>query len=433
MEKIKEQGNLKFVFKENKEQCFSPILELYRGKIYAFLLKSFMYNCIETLGTKIFSMKKSYPRTITNLLSSWFFTLYSNYNFEGDAFFPNNFYNTESLKETLLDFSKYDPNLTDVENKIDRILKELVEVYKKSLINLEDYKNSSYFKNFQGNYKITIEEIEQKREEDNIIFCKFKITFPFKLKDKRQENIINNILIPKYIYQKLKNRYSGPKDMENDYIWVIVYRYQLLGSNNNQLGVLPNILFKMSIDFGLNFECFASSINSTFENYCSVYYDVEKYFGSKGNFFNLKPIKGTYGFNPPYQKNIMDSGINKLISFLDEATKNKNDLNFIITIPIWDKIGKKIMKFTYPEKKNIPDIDYTEFDSIDEIINSKYFKIKLMIPKDKFTYLDHNFHLYKNVTIQHTYILVISNTNIDFKDKFSRYIFTDNESKNVEI
>ena len=28
--------------------------------------------------------------------------------------------------------------------------------------------------------------------------------------------------------------------------------------------------------------------------------DVEKYFGSIGNFFNIKPISGVYSFNPPY-------------------------------------------------------------------------------------------------------------------------------------
>ena len=423
MEKTQREGNLNFIYKENKEQCFSPILELYRGKIYAFILKGFMFNCIEKLGTKIFSIKKSYPRTITNLLSSWFFTLYSDYKFDGDAFFPNNLDNTDSLKETLTDFAKYDTSIDNVEIKIDKILNELKQNYKKSIENLEDYKNSSYFENNKNDYKISKEEIIQNRDKEKIVFCKFAIEFPFKLKDKRQENIINNILIPKYIYDKMISRYSGPSGKVNDYIWVIIYRYQLLGSNNNQLGVLPNVLHQMNIDFDLNFECFASSINSTFNNYCSVYYDVEKYFGSRGNFFNLKPFSGTYGFNPPYQKNIMDFGINKIINHLDLATDNEKDLTFIITIPIWDRLGRKIMKFSYPEKKTVPDIEYSEFDSINDILKSKYFKIKLMIPKDKFTYLDHNFHLYKNITIQHTYILVLSNTKIDFKKKFNNYVF----------
>ena len=65
------------------------------------------------------------------------------------------------------------------------------------------------------------------------------ITFPFKIRDKRQPNIINNILIPEYIYKKLESRFNGPSDKINEYIWIIVNRYQLLFSNNNQLIVLP--------------------------------------------------------------------------------------------------------------------------------------------------------------------------------------------------
>jgi hypothetical protein len=36
-----------------------------------------------------------------------------------------------------------------------------------------------------------------------------------------------------------------------------------------------------------------------------------------------------------------------------------------------------------------------------------------MIPKEKFTYIDHNFELYKNKTIQNTYLIVLSNTNFN--------------------
>lgn len=421
---IIDKQHIKYSYKKNKEQELNPILELYRGKVYAYILKSFIFNCTDNLGSKIFSIKKSYPRTITNLLSSWFFTLYSTYDFSEDPFFPSNYENIKPLEDTLTDFAKYDPTIENVEEKINKITTSLKKTYKEAMENLNDYKNSDYYKEKKSFYKTSKSIVYQTRHNNNITFYKFSITYPFKLRDKRQENIINNILIPKYIFDKLEKRYTGPEDKLNDYLWIIIYRYQLLGSNNNQLAVLPHILMKMNLDFGLSFECFASSINSTFDDYCSIYYDVEKYFGSKGNFFNLVPLEGTFGFNPPYQKNVMDSGIFRLLDLLDLATKSKNDLTFIITIPIWDKIGRKIMKYSYPEKLKIPVIEYDDFEGIQEIFKSKYFKTKLMIPKDKFTYLDHNFHLYKNVTIQHTYILVLSNTDIDFKSKLESYIFS---------
>jgi len=54
-----------------------PILELYRGKIYCNILNNFIFVCTKHLGKEIFSIKKSYQRTLTNLLSSWMFNLYS--------------------------------------------------------------------------------------------------------------------------------------------------------------------------------------------------------------------------------------------------------------------------------------------------------------------------------------------------------------------
>ncbi len=432
-----EKSNIKYSYQKNKDQDLNPILELYRGKVYAYILKSFIFNCTENLGTKIFSIKKSYPRTITNLLSSWFFTLYSSYDFSDDSFFPSNFHNIDPLYDTLSDFTKYDANIQNKEEKIKIILDKLKFTYSEAMNNLREYKKSEYYIEKKTLYKVDKKKIIQIRGKDKINFYKFLISFPFKLRDKRQENIINNILIPEYIYNKLKNKYIGEENKMDDYLWIIIYRYQLLGSNNNQLGVLPDILDKMHHDFNLNFECFASSINSTFNDYCSIYYDVEKYFGSKGNFFNFTPIEGTFGFNPPYQKNVMDRGIKKLICFLEQADSNGKELTFIITIPIWDKLGRKIMKFTCPEKSKTPVIDYDDFEGITEIFKSKYFKAKLMVSKDKFTYLDHNFHLYKNVTIQHTYILVLSNKKINFQSKLNSYIFVNQNNietvKEIEV
>jgi hypothetical protein len=88
-----------------------PILELYRGKIYCNILNNFIFVCTKYLGKEIFSYKKSYQRTLTNLLSSWMFNLYSfsnltkeNYNIifddnnydllkhgNWDSFIPNNY------------------------------------------------------------------------------------------------------------------------------------------------------------------------------------------------------------------------------------------------------------------------------------------------------------------------------------------------------
>jgi hypothetical protein len=404
----------KTLIKNNYE--LEPILELYKGKLFLYIIKIFINDCITYLGKKIFSVKKSYVRTITNLLASWIFYLYITYDFEMDYFFPTNYTDTISLENTLRDLCKYDKTITDIDIKINNILNNLKQNYKYQLELLNTYKKSALFINNKTNYYINKKIIKL----ENIIFYKFNIKTLFTIKDYKLCKIINNILIPETIYNKFKSNYTGPINKMDEYIWIIIYRYQLLGSNNHQLAVLPSIMLNMKNDLNLNFECFASSINRTFNNYCSIYYDVEQYFGSYGNFFNIIPIEGTFGFNPPYQKDIIDIGIHKIIDHLDNSKKT---LTFIITIPIWDNNGKNYMKEIYNNNLEKQNIDYGDFDIINKIKISKYFKKIKLIPKEKFTYIDHNFLLYKNKTIQNTYIIVLSNTDhqIEYFDKIDEY------------
>jgi hypothetical protein len=330
------------------------------------------------------------------LFSSWIFSLYINYDFSEDYLLPTNYNNISTLKETLIDLCKFDSSISDVHNKIDNVLKNLVNTYKIQLKLLSNYQTSELFKKTNNKYKIN------KKIHKNI-FYKFDINVQFDIKNKKLINILNNLLIPITIYNKLSNCYSGPENKMDDYIWAILFRYQLLGSNNHQLAVLPQVMNKLSDDLNLNFECFASLINNTFNHFCSVYYDLEQYFGSVGNFFNIIPVKGTFGFNPPYQKDVINNGIRKLFIFLDETSE---ELTFIITIPIWDFEGQLMMN-------NKPNINYGDFEIISEIKKSKYFRELKMIPKEKFTYIDHNFGLYKNKTIQDTYVIILSNKSFD--------------------
>jgi hypothetical protein len=401
--------HLKFHTSQTSNKILEPLLELYKGKLYSCLIKLFTNDCIKTFGIHIFSIKKSYSRTITNLFSSWMFSLYISYDFSNDYFFPTNYTNTLLLEDTLKDFCKYDKTITNVNEKILIILTNLKNNYKNKLELLNNYSKSQLYKQNKTNYVIKKKLINIKKNKNSSIettFYKFNLNILFTIKDKRLINILNNILLPVNIYNKLINVFTGPQNKVDEYIWAIIFRYQLLGSNNHQLAVLPNIMKLMTQDYNLNFECFASAINSTFPNYCSIYYDLEKYFGSIGSFFNIIPIKGTYGFNPPYQKDIIEIGVEKIFNFLDKTTES---LTFIITIPIWDTIGRAYMKKHYNNELYKQNIDYGDFCIVNKMRESKYYIGLRMIPKDKFTYVDHNFELYKNKTIQNTYVIILSN------------------------
>ena len=415
--------HLIFSTTQNTNIKLEPIIELYRGKLFTNLSKSFQNDCLNQFGPEIFSIKKSPSRTLSNLLSCWIFSLYITYDFSDDYFLPSNYSNTKILEDTLRDLCKYNDKIINIDNKINKIVNKLKTKYKTSLELLKTYQESTIFKQNKNKYQIKksiINILNNKDTNTEIIFYKFQIIVNFSIRDKKLLNILDNILLPIKIYDKLFNLYNGPKELFNEYLWAIVFRYQLLSSNNHQLAVLPNIMKLMTRDYNLNFECFASAINSTFPNYCSIYYDLEKYFGSVGNFFNICPIKGTFGFNPPYQKDLIESGIEKIFIFLNNTNEA---LSFIITIPIWDNNGKEYMKINYDNEFKKQTIDYGDFKIISKIQNSKYFKGLRMIAKDDFTYVDHNFELYKNKTIQNTYVILLSNQPIDIS-LINSYNFT---------
>ena len=406
-------NNIEFEYSLNFTKDTSIVLELYRGKLFCHIIKEFINKATVLFGTKIFSVKKSFPRTLTNLLSSWMFTLYASEKFDPtfDPFLPNNYTEIQSLINTLDDLVKYDENIKKPETLINLLMVYIVKTYEEQHKLLLNYKKSSYYHDNKSKYKVRKIKIQQLRNNINYYFYKYIIDIEFEIKDKRLLNIIDNLLIPLDEYDKLKNNYTGNTNMD-DMICIILFRYQLLGSNNHQLGVKSDIMHKMNDNYNLNFECFASSINNTFPHYCSIYQDVEQYFGSVGSFYNLIPKKGTFGINPPYQKNIIDSALLKVINFLYLAKEKNNELSFIITIPIWDIEGKKFFTNDLPQQY----IDYGDFEIIKIIQESEFHKITRMISKENFTYIDHNFKLTKNKTIQNTYVIILStNENINIQ------------------
>ena len=409
-----ETKNFELYYKDNINTEINLDKELFRGELYCHLLKSFTKSCLNNLNEKIFSHKKNYTRTITNLLASWFFTLYQEYDFLSDEFFPSNYKNNDELiKKILKDYCSLD-DVIDLDIKIDNIINDLYKCYEGILEKLDKYIKKS------NNIIVYKNETCHERNNKKILFYNFNISYIGLTMCNKLNNIINNIMIPVEQYNEMKNRYNNNINNDMDtIIWIILFRYQLLSSNNNQLAVIPSIYNKMITDFNLSVECFASAINSSLDYFCSIYYDVEKYFGSIGNFFNIDPIRGVYSFNPPYQYDVISNGILKIINHME---KTKEKLTFIITIPIWDNIGKQIMLDNNMENNNNI-IKYDDFEIMNIIRKSPYLRGLRMISKDDFTYMDHNFYLFKNKTIQNTYVIIMSNYENNYIDKINLYNF----------
>ena len=111
-----------------------------------------------------------------------------------------------------------------------------------------------------------------------------------------------------------------------------------------------------------------------------------------------------------------------MIDSLNKSKEINEKLCFIITIPIWDIEGKKYMADNNMMNNNDM-IHYKDFTTMTIIKNSIFFKGLRMISKDMFTYFDHNFHLFKNKTIQNTYVIVMSNYDNNYIDTINTYDF----------
>ena len=92
-------------------------------------------------------------------------------------------------------------------------------------------------------------------------------------------------------------------------------------------------------------ECFASSLNANLGvgMYRSGFFrDIEKHFGSIGNFFQWKSSaigKNNnlwYEANPPFAPGLMREMVVKLIKHLDAADEKKRALSFVIIVPACD-------------------------------------------------------------------------------------------------
>jgi hypothetical protein len=255
----------KLSYVDNNSNDINLQLELHRGELYCELLKKFTASCLKNLDEPVFSHKKNYTRTITNMLASWFFTCYQKNDFKLDDFFPSNYLDNDIIIErVLVDYcSLHTDIIKNIDDKIKNIINDLHLIYSSIIAKLESYvstSNNIFIKKYKNTHN---------RNGKNIMFYTFSINNNSYICNKLN-NVINNIMIPVEQYNIMQNKYNGLTHMMDTIIWIILFRYQLLSSNNNQLAVLPIIYKKMEEDFGLSVECFASAINSSSEYFCSL-------------------------------------------------------------------------------------------------------------------------------------------------------------------
>lgn len=294
--------------RENHEDKLYPILDEELNKIRA--LSSFKNNLVEHL-IKYFRSHKLYNSGKLKYIRT---QMYNH--------FPNWFFNLNN-KGLIDNFIPVGP--MEIQDNLDYIFTENKLEKRNDFDSKLLIFNSKYIKGHLKTTKIVRTEKYQ--------FIKYHLETnngEWKLLSITRKQFIN-----------LKNRYCGDPVFFDQYIAILLLRYKFLGGLNNHLSIPPVVYSKLRIDT----ELFGSPFNVSVDSYCSPFYDIEKYFGSLGQFSNIQLENNKiYAANPPYDVNIIED----MASWF-ETQFNREDINDVtvyLTIPLWRKDfpGYKILR-----------------------------------------------------------------------------------------
>lgn len=153
-------------------------------------------------------------------------------------------------------------------------------------------------------------------------------------------------------------------------LFCILLRYDTLHSLNQQLAVHEEMYRYLVDRLGFETEMFASPINAVSLSYCSLYYDIERFFGSTGYFASSRWIGGRYLANPPFEESIMEDMAEHL---RNDMSSSSQPISILVTIPAWDK----------------DEIKYGKYKCLEMLRTSGYLVWEKYIPKDRAVFTLH--------------------------------------------
>ena len=141
-------------------------------------------------------------------------------------------------------------------------------------------------------------------------------------------------------YCKHKQPWKGIPGLFNSFCYSMIQRYDLLDGNSLQWAIPRRLFMFLNKSFQCDTELFASPLNTYFKKYYSLF-DEDKYFGSLGNFFNAPDSdfqSGCYEVNPPFIEVLFNLISKRIISLLQKAELNNEELTFIYIMPDWNDL-----------------------------------------------------------------------------------------------
>ncbi len=216
-------------------------------------------------------------------------------------------------------------------------------------------------------------------------------------------------------YDRLKLLYHGNGNFDM-FVCVMMTRYKYYGSVKEGISLSAGDVYDFIKNKDKTLEAFAGTLNSNLTNYCSLFYDIEKDFGSKGSFLNMNLDEyKIIVSNPPYITSIMDLSSTILVNFLE-----KMNSMVIVVIPDWrsndeynNDIQLQISINEHQQKRQL-----TQYNGYYNLRISKYFKYVICVGD----YAYHNFYQGTQKIIRDNTLFVVLSNEHDGAEQFKKYM-----------
>lgn len=263
---------------------------------------------IDEIKKSIYKFLERYTQDPDYLISiRWFYTQKLIDFTHNDPIIPYSDNDNEGLRNELI---KLNANSEDI-NDLKDIITDMIDTFD----NTFNYPDNLQINNYQGNY------IFQKRS------CKFTLC------QSAHEKLVK--------LHKSFNPESND-DIINKRIFNLLCRYESLAAPGYHASIPNKIFTLLRSELNINHELFASPFNCNLEmnSYTSAYPDTDKFFGSKGNFFNiyskLFEKGGSFEANPPF----LEEHIAVLSLIINRSLSSEVPLSFVVFYPSWeDSVG----------------------------------------------------------------------------------------------
>lgn len=165
----------------------------------------------------------------------------------------------------------------------------------------------------------------------------------------------NNYIIFDNIFMNINSiTLSNLKRFDPMDIKLMILRYKTFVSGGQQWSI-PRPVYINLYNIGARYEAFASPLNSKMmglkdAKFCSLFPDIDKPFGSIGNFFDIDLYSNKderiWVMNPPFVEDLLNKSMEKVIESLDHCVKNNLKLTVYGVMPAWTDMRSYIQMKT---------------------------------------------------------------------------------------